>query len=181
MNYFSRLTEIVTCNLHEMLAREADPAAALRKIITEMEAGLAGARRSVTTAAGNEERLGKELAELEQQADQLTEEARGCLRAADESAARLALLRKQEVADVAGGLQQQLKAAHATREHLTTTLRALEARLSEARRRQLELETSPKARVASAKTGFATTLDDDPRAHEIDSELAALKRELGQA
>ena len=181
MNYFSRLTEIVTCNLHEMLAREADPAAALRKIITEMEAGLAGARRSVTTAAGNEERLGKELAELEQQADQLTEEARGCLRAADESAARLALLRKQEVADVAGGLQQQLKAAHATREHLTTTLRALEARLSEARRRQLELETSPKAQVASAKTGSAMTLDDDPRAHEIDSELAALKRELGQA
>ena len=56
-----------------------------------MEAGLAGARRSVTTAAGNEERLGKELAELEQQADQLTEEARDCLRPADEWAARLAL------------------------------------------------------------------------------------------
>jgi len=35
--------------------------------------------------------------------------------------------------------------------------------------------------VASAKAGSATTLDDDPRAHEIDSELAALKRELGQA
>ena len=29
MNYFSRLTDIVTCNLNEMLAREADPAAAL--------------------------------------------------------------------------------------------------------------------------------------------------------
>ena len=93
--------------------------------------------------------LGKELAELDQQTDQLTEAARTCLRADDESAARLALLRKQEVADVVGGLKQQLKAAHATREHLTTTLRALEARLSEARRRQLELQASPKARVAS--------------------------------
>ena len=76
MNYFSRLTDIVTCNLNEMLAREADPAAALRKIITEMEAGLAGARRSVATAAANGERLGKEVAELDQQTDQLTEEAR---------------------------------------------------------------------------------------------------------
>jgi phage shock protein A len=179
MNYFSRLTDIVTCNLNEMLAREADPAAALRKIITEMEAGLAGARRSVATASTNEERLGKELAELGQQADQLTEEARACLRATDESAARLALIRKQEVADVIAGLEQQLKAACATREHLTTTLRALEARLSEARRRQLELETSPKARIAS-KAG-SMTVEDDPRAHEIETELAALKRELGEA
>jgi phage shock protein A len=179
MNYFSRLTDIVTCNLNEILAREADPQAALQKIITEMEAGLAGARRAVATAAANEERLGKELAELGQQAEQLTEEARNGLRADDESAARLALLRKQEVVDVVGGLEQQLKAAHATREHLTTTLRALEARLSEARRRQLELEASPKARVGSSKTGGAAG-EDDPRAQEIETELEALRRELGQ-
>jgi len=178
MNYFNRLTEIVTCNLNEILAREADPAAAIRKIITEMEAGLAGARRSVTTAGANEERLTKELSELQQQAEQLTEEAREALRAADESAARVALVRKKEIADVAAGLQQQLKAAHATREHLTTTLRALEARLNEARRRQVELEASPKAAVTSRK-GVAT-LDDDPRTHEIESELEALKRELEQ-
>jgi phage shock protein A len=180
MNYFNRLTEIVTCNLNEMLAREVDPAAAVRKIITEMEAGLAGARRSVTTAAANEERLGKEMAELDQQAAQLTEEAREALRAADESAARIALVRKQEVADVAAGLQQQLKAAHATREHLTTTLRALEARLSEARRRQLELDASTKAKVGSSRGG-AGVVEEDPRAHEIESELEALKRELGQS
>jgi len=179
MNYFNRLTEIVTCNLNEMLAREAEPATAIRKIITEMEAGLAGARRSVTTATANEERLGNELVELDQQAEQLTEEAREALREADESAARVALLRKQEVADVAGGLQQQLKAARATREHLTTTLRALEARLSEARRRQTELEATPKAQAVASRKG--SVLEDDPRAHEIESELAALKRELGQA
>jgi phage shock protein A len=178
MNYFNRLTEIVTCNLNEILAREADPAAAIRKIIAEMEAGLTGARRSVTTAAANEERLTREMAELEQQAEQLTEEARDALRAADESAARVALVRKKEIADVAAGLQQQLKAAHATRDHLTTTLRALEARLNEARRRQLELEASPKTAAPSGK-GVAT-LDDDPRTHEIESELEALKRELEQ-
>jgi phage shock protein A len=78
-----------------------------------------------------------------------------------------------------GGLEQQLKAAHATREHLTTTLRALEARLSEARRRQLELEASPKARVGSSQSG-GTAAEDDPRAQEIETELEALRRELGQ-
>ena len=45
MSYFSRLTDIVTCNLTELLAREADPAAALEGIIAEMQEGLAGAKR----------------------------------------------------------------------------------------------------------------------------------------
>jgi phage shock protein A len=180
MNYFSRLTDIVTCNLNEMLARESDPAAAIRKIIAEMEEGLAGARRSVATATANEERLGKELAELSGQTEQLTEEARSALKAADESAARVALARKQEVADVMAGLEQQHKAANATREHLTTTLRALEARLSEARRRQEDLQAGPKARTPAASGGRTATLDDDPRTRRIEDELEALKRELGQ-
>jgi phage shock protein A len=177
MNYFSRLTDIVTCNLAEMLAREADPSVALRKIIAEMEEGLAGARRSVGTATANEERLRREIAELGGQSDQLTDEAREALRNQDESAARVALLRKQEVVDVVAGLAQQHKAACATRDHLNTTLRALEARLSEARRRQEELQASPKATVSSSR-GNTATIDDDPRARAIDDELAALKREL---
>ena len=177
MNYFSRLTDIVTCNLAEMLAREADPSVALRKIIGEMEEGLAGARRSVGTATANEERLRREIAELGGQSDQLTDEAREALRNQDESAARVALLRKQEVVDVVAGLEQQHKAACATRDHMNTTLRALEARLSEARRRQQELQTSPQATVSSSR-GNTGTIEDDPRTRAIDDELAALKREL---
>ena len=123
MNYFSRLTDIVTCNLAEMLAREPDPSVALRKIIAEMEEGLAGARRSVGTATANEERLRREIAELGGQSDQLTDEARDALRNQDESAARVALIRKQEVVDVVAGLEQQHKAACATRDHMNTTLR----------------------------------------------------------
>jgi phage shock protein A len=178
MNYFSRLTDIVTCNLGEMLAREADPAAAINKIIAEMEEGLAGAKRSVGTATTNEERLRSEIAELGGQAEQLTDEAREALRNHDESAARVALIRKQEVVDVVAGLEQQHKAACATRDHLNTTLRALEARLSEARRRQQELQTSPKATVTTSLDSGVSLEDDDPRSQAVDDELAALKREL---
>jgi phage shock protein A len=177
MNYFSRLTDIVTCNLNEILARESDPVAALRRIIAEMDEGLAGARRSVSTAATNEQRLRGELGELHGQVEHLTEEARESLRAGDESAARVTLVRRQEVADVIAGLEQQHKAACATRDHLNTTLRALEARLSEARRRMQELEVSPKMRV-SASTGQSLPYD-DPRSRQIEDELATLKREIG--
>ena len=44
MSYFSRLTDIVTCNLTEILARETDPLAAVGEIIAEMQEGLAGRR-----------------------------------------------------------------------------------------------------------------------------------------
>src|SRR5690606_36738913 len=108
MNYYSRLSDIVTCNLTEMLANEADPASALPKIIAEMEEGLAGARRSVATASATEGRLQRESGELAGKVEELTADARNHLVQGDESAARLALIRRQEVADVIAGLEQQL-------------------------------------------------------------------------
>ncbi len=181
MNYFSRLTDIVTCNLGEILSRESNPVAAIKKIIGEMEEGLAGARRSVATSAENEKRLERERAELEGQVARLIDEARDALKAADESAARIALIRKQEVADVIAGLEQQHRAARATREHLTTTLRALEARLSEARRKEEELASDTKVKGGVAKPGQSGGLQDDPRVRQVEDELAALKRELDRA
>ena len=59
MSYFSRLTDIVTCNIGDMLRREDDPKGAIRRIIEEMEEGLGGARRSVATATASE--AGSEL------------------------------------------------------------------------------------------------------------------------
>src|ERR1700722_7617 len=75
--------------------RVAAPPAACGKISAGRGKALAGARRSVGTATANEERLRREIAELGGQSDQLTDEAREALRNQDESAARVALLRKQ--------------------------------------------------------------------------------------
>ena len=61
MAFFSRLTDIVTCNLNEIIARADDPLAALDDVIREMEEGLAGARRSVATAQANSDRIEQEL------------------------------------------------------------------------------------------------------------------------
>jgi phage shock protein A len=68
----------------------------------------------------------------------------------------------------------QLKAATATREHLTTTFHALEARLADARRRQSGLDAPGAAASASGSGSPVATRSAD----RIDDELAALKREL---
>ncbi len=68
MTYFSRLTDIVTCNLSALLDSIADPQDALVRIIAEIEEGLAGAERSMRTAAKNAARLRSEIDEQSQEA-----------------------------------------------------------------------------------------------------------------
>lgn len=176
MTYFSRLTDIVTCNLTRLLAEADDPAAALQEIIAEMDAGMAGARRSMQTAQGNENRIRGEVEEHSRQITHWSDKAKEHLVAGAEDQARLALVRKREVEDLVAGLEQQLLAAEQTREHLATTFRALEARLAEARRRQQSSADGEEPADADSGAGSSPAASS-----EIEDELAALKRELGQS
>lgn len=176
MTYFSRLTDIVTCNLTKLLAEADDPVAALQEIIAEMDAGMAGARRSMQTAQANEDRIRGEVEEHSRQITHWSEKAKEHLVAEAEDQARLALVRKREVEDLVAGLEQQLLAAEQTREHLATTFRALEARLAEARRRQQGVADGEGSPGGDSDAGAESAASSD-----IDDELAALKRELGQS
>ncbi|MBC8116653.1 MAG: PspA/IM30 family protein, partial [Candidatus Saccharimonas sp.] len=88
MSYFSRLTDIVTCNLTKLLNETDDPRAAIADIVREMEEGLAGAQRSVTTAANSEQRLSREMNDHRTAVASWTEKARGHLAAHSEPQAR---------------------------------------------------------------------------------------------
>ncbi len=185
MRHFNRLTDIVTCSLTEILSSAADPQAALQEIIHEMEEGVAGANRSVTTAQASAERIERELEEHCSRIAQWTTKAKEELSAGAEDAARLALVRKSEVEDVVAGLEQQQQAAVTTRNHLTTMQRAVEARLAEAQRRLQELEAGqPPGESAQQVTETSDLASPVPpneaRQQQIEAELEALKKELGQ-
>jgi len=180
MSFFSRLSDIVSCKLDDLVSQQNDPPAAMARIISEVEEGLAGAKRSATSAGASEERLRNELEERRQQAGWWANKAREELLGDHEDAARQALLRKRETEDLAAGLEQQLAAATSTREHLSTTMRAIEARLAEARRKQQELQSPAAPRVAAARAGasIAKGGTDRSRDAQIEAELEALRREL---
>lgn len=189
MTYFSRLTEIVTCNLNTILADAADPIGAIREIILEMEDGVSGARRSCQTAASNEHRLTTEMDAHRTQIAFWTAKAKEELTRQNDVQAREALHRKREIEDLVAALQQQQQAAAATREHLQTTLRALEARLADARRKEFELASSAPlvetrfldTQAAGSVTPRKVELDipvDEQRAAQIEDELEALRREM---
>ena len=182
MSYFSRLTDIVTCNLTQILNQAPDARAAIAEIITEMQEGLAGAQRSVATAANSEQRLRREIDEHRQSVASWTSKAREQLAAGSETEARQSLMRKREVEDLIAGLEQQHKSAISTKQHLATMQRALEARLAEALRKRDDLGVALESNAPSPLGRFAIpapTSATDDRQSQIDAELEALKRELG--
>jgi phage shock protein A len=175
MSYFSRLTDIVTCNLSDLLSQAPDPKAALEQILREMDEGLAGARRSVTAAAANAERMARDIQEHRDLAASWGAKAKEHLVAGRENDARQALIRKREVEDLIAGLEQQHHSAVATRDHLATMQRAVEARYAEALRKRAALAGDAAAPLASAPPLPAPP---DDRLSQVDAELEALKREL---
>jgi phage shock protein A len=179
MPYFSRLTDIVTCSLTSLLAGVDDPQRALTDIIREMEQGITGAQRSMKTAGDSEARIRSEIDEQRKQCQQWVAAARQQLAVGNEDQARLNLVRKHEAESLVAGLEIQLKAATATREHLTTTFHALEARLADARRRLAALAAGDAESAIRPTTGSGQVMERSARPTDlIDVELAALKREL---
>ncbi len=69
MPYFSRLTDIVTCNLTLLLKESENPQETLEQIIREMRDGVAGAHRSAATATRNLEKIEAEIVEQRGQID----------------------------------------------------------------------------------------------------------------
>jgi phage shock protein A len=180
MPYFNRLTDIVTCNLTAILDGAADPAAVLTEVISEIREGIAGAERCVSTAARNIARIESEIAEQRRSLTGWIDDAKQQLESGQEDKARQSLFRKREVADLISALEEQLRAAAATRDHLTTTLHALQARLVDAQRRLANLQTrtrttDPATEPVSAQVEAAP---DDVRRQEIEAELDELRQSL---
>lgn len=178
MPYFSRLTDIVTCNLTTLLARNQNCVQFLKGIIQEMNEGVAGAQRCVGTAIANVARLETEIGEQRIAVGDWMIRAQAALRRSDEDQARLALERKHEVEDLIAGLEQQLQAAISTRDHLSTMLSALQARLADAIRRLDDLSGGGSPAAAPAARSPTPVDDSKVRQFRVDSELEQLRRQL---
>lgn len=180
MAYFSRLTDIVTCNLSSILAQTEDHQVALEDIIFEMKEGLSGADRSVKTADKNVSRIEVEIGEQRSEIGNWMKAAQESLATGQEAKARQALERKHEVEDLIAGLEQQLEAAILTRDHLRTMMNALQARLADASRRlKMLTEGASLASPALLLTGEEDSGFAGDRSARIDAELEALRKQLG--
>jgi len=181
MAFFSRLTDIVTCNLTSLLNRCENAEKALEQILAEMREGVAGAERCVKTALTNVTRLEGEIVEHRQESQLWVQRAQEHLKRGEEIAAREALQRKHEVIDLIAGLEQQLQAAIGTRDHLQTMMNALQARVADAYRRLNELRGEPgPAATAPSHSHSGSSPVTGVRSDRVDAELEELRRQLQQ-
>lgn len=180
MPYFSRLTDIVTCSLSEILEESQDPTTTLKEVIDEMSEGLSSARRVAKTSAANRDALEKEIASHTAQQQDWLAKATAALSADNEAAAREALTRKVEVEDLIDGLKPELEAAASNYNHMLRIQKALEARFAEAQRLSSEMSGDEvEVRLESETAVHAINQSQQEKSDEVEAELAALKKQLG--
>jgi phage shock protein A len=148
MSIFSRISDIISANINALLDRAENPERMIAQIVREMEEGLAQARGYTATAIAAERRLTRELEHNRAEAQHWHERARTALNQDREDLARRALVRKKEHQALVHSLQLQHEQARATSARVRASLRALEARLAEARRKQRALLARQRAAQA---------------------------------
>lgn len=172
MPHFTRLTEIVTCNLSSLLNAAEDQQATLEEIIREIEEGIRGAERSVRTASNRVTEIECQIGEQQVACAEWQNKAREALENQREDLARQALSCRKQVDNLIAGLEQNLSAAISTRDHLKTTLHALHARLAEAQRKR----TCPP--IDGPELPYREEILIVTREDDVEEELAALRREI---
>lgn len=179
MPHFSRLTDIVTCSLTEILESSDDPRKTLEEVMEEMEEGLTSARRVARTSCANRDRLRQEIENHTAQITDWVEKAKASLASGNESEARESLTRKVEIEDLLDGLKPELEAAESNYQHMLRIQKALEARYAEARRRMAEIIGEPSEIKLESETAMhAITQSQQEKSCEVEAELEALRKQL---
>ena len=151
MGLFHRISDILAANLHEMVEKYENPETMLKQAIREMEATIDEAKRDVAKTMAHETLLAKRLSETECQSQQWQSRAESAVIAGDDATARQALTRRQEHEQLARALADELAAAREANVTLRRQLEAMQAKLSDARRRLGSLVARQKAAELQVK------------------------------
>lgn len=155
---FKRISDVVTSNINDLIDRVEDPERMIKQIIREMEENIARAKEGVIEAVASEKQLQKELEHNRLQSAEWSNKAEAALKADNEELARSALVRKKEYDSIIKAIEPSWEAAKKTSENLKTQLRALEAKLEEARRKKGTLVA--RQRAAQARQYMDKTMVD---------------------
>jgi phage shock protein A len=139
MGFFSRLGDIVSANLNDLLDRMENPEKMLKQLLGEMEQAVGQGKEALVEAITAERRLEKEIGLYKARAAEWEAKAVEAVRKDRDDLARKALELQTESEDILSALEGELAAAHSNAEAARTQLRGLQAKYQEARRKQASL------------------------------------------
>lgn len=136
MGIFNKLSTLIRSNLNDLIARAENPEKMLNQIILDMRSQLTKAKQEVAVAIADERKLKAQAEEEARQAREWEERAMLALRDGREDLARLALQRQQEYGERAQQLYETWQRQAAETERLKDSLRQLNSKIDEARRKK---------------------------------------------
>jgi phage shock protein A len=136
MAFLSRVRDLVSANLNDLLDRAEDPEKMVNQYLRDLTENLYETKTHVAAAMADETKLHNKMVQHQTEADQWQSKAEAALRANDEELARQALSRKLSAQKLADNYKQQYEAQDQQVEEMQSALVKLETRIAEAKARR---------------------------------------------
>jgi len=151
MGIFGRISDIVKSNVNELIDKAEDPAKMMDQMIRDMQEQLREAKIEVAKAIADEKRLQQQLKQNQAQSKNWESKAMLALQKGDERLATEALKQKKTYDGLATSIQPQWEQQNDLSGKLKDSLRALESKIDEARRKKEILIARQKRAEAQQK------------------------------
>ncbi|MCA9736024.1 MAG: PspA/IM30 family protein, partial [Gemmatimonadetes bacterium] len=136
MGILQKISTVFKSNINDLIARAENPEKMLNQIILDMRDQLAKAKREVAAAIADERKLRQQLDDEVKQAREWEHRAMLAVKENRDDLAKQALMRQQEHAGRAATLEQTWAAQSAETEKLKNSLRQLNDKIEEAKRKR---------------------------------------------
>jgi phage shock protein A len=136
MGIFTKLSTVIKSNINDLISRAENPEKMLNQIILDMRDQLAKAKREVAAAIADERKLKAQLDDEVKQARDWEHRAMLAVKEGRDDLAKQALVRQQEHAQRAQAIQQTWQSQAAETEKLKGSLRQLNDKIEEAKRKR---------------------------------------------
>jgi phage shock protein A len=148
---FSRARDIFAANMTELLDRAEDPARMIRMIIMDMEETLVEVRATAARSIADMKEMRRSQQKLFEIQANWTEKAELALSKGREDLAKAALTERQNAADMAEGLAEEIAEIEQVLRSYEADIARLQAKLREARSRQNSIQHRLESAVTRAK------------------------------
>lgn len=136
MGIFDRLSALIRSNINDLISRAEHPEKMLNQLIVDMRGQLAQAKQQVAAAIADEKRLGAQVDQERHSAEEWEHRAVLAVQGGRDDLAKQALLRQNEHARGALQLHETWVKHREETEKLKGSLRQLNERIEEAKRRK---------------------------------------------
>jgi len=136
MGFFDRLSTLLRSNLNDLISRAENPEKMLNQLILDMRSQLAKAKQQVASAIADEKRLAAQAEQEKKLAEEWEKRAELAVREGRDDLAKQALLRYNEHVQGAVQLQETWVKHREETEKLKLSLRQLNDKIEEAKRKK---------------------------------------------